>query len=145
MRAVKTKHLTINATNLKIDNHEDLNKGDSVNLLTNAKNLNAGKTVTGASHSQEQSVTDNNSSINFKGALIGNVSTKAETVQYTLNDRLVQTIDLKGWNGKTFNENLSDWTPTGSATIATDGMSAPVGLLPGDTVTIMQDASGKEL
>ena len=141
-----SKVSTIDATNLKIDNHEDLNKGDAVNLLTNAKNLEAGKTVTGASHSQERTVTDNNSGIYFEGELIGNVSTIAETVQYTLTDKKLNKIDLSNWNGTTLNGNLNHWTSTENATIETDGMSAAVinglNLNPGDNFDIISETSG---
>lgn len=135
---------TVDATNLKISNPEDLKKNQAVNLLSKAKNLAAGLAVTKSEHSQDLAVTHDGSGIKFSGSLSGTVSTTAEAVQYTLNGRQVQTIDLKGWNGTLFNEDLSDWTPSAGATIATDGMNAPAGLAPGASVTIMQDASGDD-
>ena len=140
-----SKVSTIDATNLKIDNHEDLNKGDTVNLLTNAKNLEAGKTITGASHSQERSVKDNNSGINFEGELIGNVSTIAENIQYKLNDIKLNKIDLSDWNGTTLNGNFNYWTSKENTTIETDGLSAAVinglNLNPGDSFDIISETS----
>ncbi|MBP5469926.1 MAG: hypothetical protein J6Z11_11865, partial [Candidatus Riflebacteria bacterium] len=133
----------IDASSLIISNPENLNKGTAVNLLSNAANfannptLNYGEGKT--SHSQEIEVTDNDSGINFTGSMSGSLSTTANAVQYSVDNKFVNKIDLAGWKETTYNADLSKWTATDNATIETEGMSIPEEMAPGDTKTIIKD------
>ena len=135
----------IDASNLKIDKIEELNAGDSVNLLSNAANLANNPTLNygegKTSHSQEIEVTDNDSGINFTGSMSGSLSTTANAVQYSVDNKFVNKIDLAGWKGTTYNADLSNWTAEDNATIETEGMSTPEEMATGDTRIIIKDES----
>ena len=135
----------IDASSLIISNPEDLNKGTAVNLLSNAANLANNPTLSygegKTSHSQNIEITDNDSGIKFLGSMSGSVSTTAEAIQYTQDEKFVNKIDLASWKETTYDADLSDWTVEANATIETNNMSTPEEMSPGDTRTIIKDES----
>ena len=140
-----SKVSNIDASNLIISNPEDLNKGTAVNILSNSANLANNPTLSygenKTSHSQNIEISDNSSGIKFLGSMSGSVSTTSDAIQYTLDNKFVNNIDLANWKQTTFNADLSAWTAADNATIETDGMATPEGVTPGDTITIIKDGS----
>ncbi|MBR4330023.1 MAG: hypothetical protein IKP71_09230, partial [Candidatus Riflebacteria bacterium] len=135
----------IDASSLIISNPEDLNKGTAVNLLSNAANLANNPTLSygegKTSHSQNIEITDNDSGVKFLGSMSGSVSTTAEAIQYTQDEKFVNKIDLASWKETTYDADLSDWTVEANATIETEGMNTPEEMAPGDMRTIIKDES----
>ena len=133
-----SKVAKIDASNLKIDNPEDLIKSATVNLLSNASNLAADKPITGSSHSQDLEITDNDSGIKFEGLLSGNVSTSAGAIQYTVNNKFINKIDLAGWNGKKSAEVSDKWDANA---VRVAGNFADPGLSAGESKNILSASS----
>ena len=129
-----SKISSIDASDLIISNPDDLNKGVAVNLLSNAANLAADKTVTGSSHSQDLEQTDNDSGIKFVGEMSGSVTTLAGAVQYIQNDRVLNNIDLENWNGKNAAEVSNKWNANAVRIV---GNFADPGLSEGESKNIL--------
>ena len=78
----------------------------------------------------------NDEKINFTAAASGEVTVTTNKVEYTINKVTLSGVNLAGWNG-TASTVPTGWTAGTGLTVATDGMTAPTNLNPGDTATIL--------
>ena len=129
----------VDATNLKFtfansSDNTSVNKiaaGDTMTLLDGATNLSAGLAVKGSSVSQSVSYGINNVA-NLSGTLTGNVTTAANTVNYAVTSKTLDSVDISSWNGSTSEAVDGSWTRNSSGINVTgSGFTAPTTI--GDT------------
>ena len=126
---------TVTASNLKFSNPDAVS--GTMNLLSGATGLAAGKTVTGASHSQAFTKSLTNG-VSLSSTLKGTVSTVSGAVKYTASGTTVNNINLGSWDSsKSAAAVPTGWTLANGASVETEGMSAPSNLNPGQKKTII--------
>ncbi|WP_027405847.1 autotransporter outer membrane beta-barrel domain-containing protein [Anaerovibrio sp. RM50] len=105
--------------------------GDTMTILAGATGLNSGLTVAGSPKSQAVSYGINNVA-NLSGTLTGNVTTTANTVNYEVTSKTLDSVDISSWDGSTSEAVDGSWTRNSSGINVTgSGFTAPTTL--GDT------------
>ena len=112
----------IDATNLTFMNPAAAT--GSMDLLSGAKDLQAGLTIVNPNHSQNFTGSAAANGATFDGTINGTVATAAEKITYTVGTKNITGIDLAGWNGNS--TALDGWTSNlGADSIKAEGFTAP--------------------
>ncbi|WP_295159158.1 hypothetical protein [Selenomonas sp. AE3005] len=119
----------VDATNLKfIFTGNDANtiaNGNDWNLLTNANGLAADLVVKGTPVSQNISYSLANGAT-LDGTLTGKVKTYANTVNYAVTGKTLDSVDISGWDGSTTGAVNDTWRKAASGIAVTgSGFTAP--------------------
>ena len=115
------------ATNLKFTNPLAVGAVNStMALLSEATDLAAGKTVTGASHTQNFTDAAADNGVKLNGTINGTVSTAAKAVNYKVTGKSITGADLAGWDSTKSAFSLAGWTNGFTAgSINAAGFTAP--------------------
>ncbi|MBE6096929.1 MAG: hypothetical protein E7198_03920 [Schwartzia succinivorans] len=118
---------SIDATNLSFTNPLAVgNISTSTALLTNAGGLTAGKTVIGASHTQNFTNAAADNGVKLNGTINGTVSTAAGEVDYTLTGKSITSANLANWDSTKSAVSLAGWSNGFTAgSINAAGFTAP--------------------
>ena len=110
----------IDASDLNFTNPEDVN--GSMELVSDARNLEKGKAVTGSSHIQNFDTMLDNKTV-VSATLSGEVSADDETIKYVSNGITINKFNLADWDGENTSSVNSSWKAAENASVETDGMS----------------------
>ena len=131
-----------------------LSSGSSMTLLSNAKGLAAGKTITydpndTTKNSISQSVNYSIANVaSLTGTLTGTVATVANAVEYTASSMTLDTVNFGSWNGSASGSVPSGWTASGTTAINAlnlmfTGLSSTVNTNPmNNSMTLLSGATG---
>ena len=131
-----------------------LSSGSSMTLLSNAKGLAAGKTITydpndTTKNSISQSVNYSIANVaSLTGTLTGTVATVANAVKYTASSMTLDTVNFGSWNGSASVPVPSGWTASGTTAINAlnlmfTGLSSTVNTNPmNNSMTLLSGATG---
>ncbi|WP_143035156.1 beta strand repeat-containing protein, partial [Selenomonas ruminantium] len=119
----------VDATNLKFSftgtDANTIANGDDWNLLTNANGLAADLVVKGTPVSQNISYSLANGAT-LGGTLTGKVKTYANTVNYAVTGKTLDSVDISGWDGSTTGAVNDTWSKAASGIAVTgSGFTAP--------------------
>lgn len=122
-----TNSTTIDASNFSFAGTAttDLKAGDNHALIANATGLQAGQTVTGGNNKTVGVAYKNEQGIDFDAAAIGNVTTAANTVNYTVNGVTLNSVDLAGWTGESSTIPTSCTKKEGGVSVTAAGFDEP--------------------
>ncbi|MBO5636125.1 MAG: hypothetical protein J5906_01180 [Acidaminococcaceae bacterium] len=135
----------INASNLSFTftatDKEGLSKTSSMTLLSDAVNLTAGLTVTGASRTQAIDYAESNGAA-LSGTLTGTVVTEASegvgTIKFNASSMTLDSVNLAGWDGTTASVVPAGWDKNSAGvTVATENMTNLPTLSAGATQAIL--------
>ncbi|WP_156031704.1 hypothetical protein [Selenomonas sp. AE3005] len=119
----------VDATNLKFSftgtDANTIANGNDWNLLTNANGLAADLVVKGTPVSQNISYSLANGAT-LGGTLTGKVKTYANTVNYAVTGKTLDSVDISGWDGSTTGAVNDTWSKAASGIAVTgSGFTAP--------------------
>ena len=135
----------INASNLSFTftatDKEGLSKTSSMTLLSDAMNLTAGLTVTGASLTQAIDYAASNGAA-LSGTLTGTVVTESSagvgTIKFNASSMTLDSVNLAGWNGTSASTVPAGWDKNAAGvTVATENMTNLPTLSAGATQAIL--------
>ena len=137
------KVATVNASDLAFnftdEQKADLSGTSTMTLLSDATNLAADKTVTGASRSQQIDYSVANGA-DLTGTLTGTVSTAAGAVNYNATSMTLDSVDLANWDGATTSAVPKGWTAADKS-VAVNNADA-ITVTPTKTQAILTAESG---
>ena len=137
------KVATVNASDLAFnftnEQKADLSGTSTMTLLSDATNLAADKTVTGASRSQQIDYSVANGA-DLTGTLTGTVSTAAGAVNYNATSMTLDSVDLANWDGATTSAVPTGWTAADKS-VAVNNADA-ITVTPTKTQAILTAESG---
>ena len=110
------------------DTINSLNPGTSgTTLISNAKGLGDGLTVTGSPRSQSVGYNAANG-VTIGGTVTGNVTTESEEVKYSVTGKSVDSVNISNWdyNGTPYNVSTNHWTKnTEGISVTGSGFTQP--------------------
>ena len=120
----------VDATNLSFNMTADTAKSitdtDSWDLITGAADLVGGRTVKGSPVSQTigYGIDDVGT---LSGTLNGAVTTEADTVKYTVNEKVLKSVDISDWNGVSGTASVDDghWTKADGISVTGTNFTQP--------------------
>ena len=132
---------TVDASNLSFtftdEQKAGLSADSEMTLLSNATNLAAGKSITGANRTQTIGYNTANGAA-LTGTLSGTVSTVAGAVKYEAGSMTLDSVNLANWNGTSSSAVPTGWTAnTSGVTVSTENMANLPNLAAGTTQEIL--------